>query len=175
MTLHHKWSKRLAILTIGATVAISGGVISSPQPTQAATNNDTATIDATITSTSKADSIIALGKRYLGTPYKFGAAVGQTRNFDCSTLTKYIFGKYGITLPRTAAQQSKVGSYVSKSNWKKGDLLFFSVPGRSGVGHVGVYLGNNKMLNTYGAGGVKISTINSYWNSHYMTARRVIK
>jgi cell wall-associated NlpC family hydrolase len=175
MKLHHKWSKRLAIMTIGATVAISGGVISSPQPTQAATDTDIATIDATITSTSKADSIISLGKRYLGTPYKFGAKVGQTRNFDCSTLTKYIFGKYGITLPRTAAQQSKMGSFVSKSNWKKGDLLFFSVPGRSGVGHVGVYVGNNKMLNTYGAGGVKITTINSYWNSHYMTARRVIK
>ncbi|OAS13487.1 C40 family peptidase [Paenibacillus oryzisoli] len=167
MKLQHKWSKRLAIMTIGATVAISGGVISSPKPTQAAT--------ATITSTTKADSIISLGKRYLGTPYKFGAKVGQTRNFDCSTLTKYIFGKYGISLPRTAAQQSKVGSYVSKKNWKKGDLLFFSVPGRPGVGHVGVYLGNNKMLNTYGAGGVKITTINSYWNSHYMTARRVIK
>ncbi|KRE86303.1 hypothetical protein ASG89_09765 [Paenibacillus sp. Soil766] len=167
MKLHHKWSKRLAIMAIGATVAISGGVISSPKPTQAAT--------ASITSTTKANSIISLGKRYLGTPYKFGAKVGQTRNFDCSTLTKYIFGKYGISLPRTAAQQSKVGSYVSKKNWKKGDLLFFSVPGRSGVGHVGVYIGNNKMLNTYGAGGVKITTINSYWNSHYMTARRVIK
>lgn len=119
MKLHHKWSKRLAIMTIGATIAISGGVISSPQSTQAATNTDTATIDATITSTSKADSIISLGKRYLGTPYKFGAQVGQTRNFDCSTLTKFIFGKYGITLPRTAAQQSKMGSFVSKAIGRK--------------------------------------------------------
>lgn len=165
MKLQHKWSKRLAIMTIGATIAISGGVISSPQPTQA----------ATVSTSAKADHIISLGKRYMGTPYKFGSKVGQTRTFDCSTLTKYIYGKYGITLPRTAAQQSKVGSYVSKSNLKKGDLVFFSVPGRSGVGHVGVYLGNNKMLNTYGAGGVKITTLNSYWNSHYMTARRVIK
>jgi cell wall-associated NlpC family hydrolase len=67
-----------------------------------------------------------------------------------------------------------MGSYVSKRNWKTGDLLFFSVSGRRGVGHVGVYMGNNKMLHTFGAGGVKISTINSYWNSHYITARRVI-
>lgn len=165
MKLQQTWSKRLAILTIGAAVAISGGVISSPQPTQA----------ATVSASTKADQIISLGKHYMGTPYKFGSKVGQTRTFDCSTLTKYIFGKYGIDLPRTAAQQSKVGTYVSKNNWKKGDLLFFSVPGRPGVGHVGVYLGNNKMLNTYGAGGVKISDINNYWNSHYMTARRVIQ
>ncbi|MBP1964334.1 C40 family peptidase [Paenibacillus aceris] len=165
MKLQHKWSKRLAVMTIGATIAISGGVISSPQPTQA----------ATVSTSAKADNIISLGKKYMGTPYKFGSKVGQTRTFDCSTLTKYIYGKYGITLPRTAAQQSKVGSYVSKSNLKKGDLVFFSVPGRPGVGHVGVYLGNNKMLNTYGSGGVKITTLNSYWNSHYITARRVIK
>ncbi|MEW9702105.1 C40 family peptidase [Paenibacillus sp. SI8] len=164
MKLQHTWSKRLAIMTIGATIAISGGVISSPHPTEA----------ATVSSSTKANQIISLGETYMGTPYQFGAAVGQTHTFDCSTLTKYIYGKYGISLPRTAAQQSKVGSYVSKNNWKKGDLLFFSVPGRPGVGHVGVYIGNNKMLNTYGAGGVKITTINSYWNSHYMTARRVL-
>ncbi|MFD0697594.1 C40 family peptidase [Paenibacillus sp. GCM10027628] len=165
MKLQHTWGKRLAIMTIGATIAISGGVISSPQPTQA----------ATVSASTKANQIISLGERYMGTPYKFGSQVGQTRTFDCSTLTKFIYGKYGINLPRTAAQQSKVGTYVSKNNLKKGDLLFFSVPGRPGVGHVGVYLGNNKMLNTYGAGGVRISPLNSYWNSHYITARRVIK
>jgi len=169
MKLHQIWSKRLAIFALGTTIAISGGVISSPQLIKA----DTISASATSAS-SKANSIIALGQRYLGTPYKFGAKVGQTRNFDCSTLTKYIYDKYGISLPRTAAQQSKVGSYVSKSNWQKGDLLFFSVPGRPGVGHVGVYIGNNEMLNTYGAGGVKITKLNSYWNSHYITARRVL-
>ncbi|NBD22255.1 C40 family peptidase [Paenibacillus glycinis] len=168
MKLHLRWTKRLAIVTIGATIAISGGAISRPHAAQAASISS-------MSATAKADSIISLGKKYLGTPYKFGAKVGQTRNFDCSSFTKYVYGKYGVTLPRTAAQQAKVGSYVSKSNRKKGDLLFFSVPGRSGVAHVGIYLGSNKMLNTYGAGGVKITTLNSYWNSHYLTARRVIK
>lgn len=165
MKLHQAWKKRLAILSIGATLTFAGGILCNQVPTYAATST-----------TTKANQIISLGEKYLGTPYKFGAKVGQTKSFDCSSFTKYIYGKYGISLPRTAAQQSKAGSYVSKNNWKKGDLLFFKVPGRSAsIGHVGIYLGNNKMLNTYGAGGVKITTINSYWKSKYVTARRVIK
>ncbi|NHN33393.1 C40 family peptidase [Paenibacillus agricola] len=168
MKLHQVWAKRLAIMTLVTTIGISGGVLGNPQHASAAESA------VSTSAVSKASKIISLGLKYKGTPYKFGAKVGQTRTFDCSTLTKFIYGKYGINLPRTSAQQSKMGSYVSKRNWKKGDLLFFSVPGRSGVGHVGVYVGNNKMLHTYGAGGVKISTVNSYWNSHYITARRVI-
>jgi cell wall-associated NlpC family hydrolase len=164
MKINQVWAKRLVIMTLGVTIVTSGAVIGNPQHAYAATTS----------ASSKASKIISLGEKYKGTPYKFGAKVGQTRTFDCSTLTKYIYGKYGINLPRTSAQQSKMGSFVSKKNWKKGDLLFFSVPGRPGVGHVGVYVGNNKMLHTYGAGGVKISNITSYWNSHYITARRVI-
>ncbi|MFC0211605.1 C40 family peptidase [Paenibacillus chartarius] len=164
MKLKQLWSKRVAAAVLSTTIAISGGFVVNPQPTQAA-----------VSATTKANQIINYGYRFLGTPYKFGATYGQTRNFDCSSFTKYIFAKYGITLPRTAAQQAKVGSYVSFRNLKRGDLVFFRVPGRSGIGHVGVYLGNNKFLNTYGAGGVKVSTINTYWKSKYVTARRVIR
>jgi len=124
----------------------------------------------------KADKIISLGKKYLGVRYKFGAPSGVTYAFDCSSFTQYIFGKYGIKLPRVSSSQAKKGKYVSKSNLRKGDLVFFTTK-RTGskIGHVGVYVGNGKMLHTYGAPGVMYSSINSsYWKSHYVTARRVI-
>lgn len=165
MRVNQVWGKRLAIAVITTTIAVSGGILSSPQPTEA----------ATVSASTKANQIISFGMRYKGTPYKFGAASGQTRNFDCSSFTQYVYGHYGIHLNRTAASQAKQGTYVSRNNWKRGDLLFFKVPGRSGIGHVGIYLGNNQMLHTYGAGGVKVGTINSYWNNHYVTARRVIR
>ncbi|MCR8636407.1 C40 family peptidase [Paenibacillus sp. N5-1-1-5] len=122
-------------------------------------------------SSSKASSVIATGKRYMGVPYKFGATAGQTRNFDCSSFTQYVYGKYGVQLPRTSQAQSHVGTYVSKSNLKPGDLVFFYSP----IHHVGIYIGNGNMLHTYGAGGVKISNMNnSFWKSKYKTARRVL-
>jgi cell wall-associated NlpC family hydrolase len=126
-------------------------------------------------STASASSIISYGERFLGTPYLFGAEYPTSGKFDCSSFMQYIFAQYDIDLPRTSIKQSKVGSYVSRSNVKNGDLLFFSTSKSSAIGHVGIYVGNGKMLHTYGAGGVKISTIESgFWDKHYKTARRVL-
>jgi len=126
--------------------------------------------------TSKADKIISLGKNYLGVKYRFGAPSGSTSAFDCSSFTQYIYGKYGVKLPRVSSTQATKGYKVAKSNLKKGDLVFFKVA-RTGnkIGHVGVYVGSNKMLHTYGGPGVTISSMNTtYWKSHYVTARRVL-
>ena len=124
---------------------------------------------------STADKLVSYADNYLGTPYKFGASTSTTRYFDCSSFTKHVFKKFGYNLPRTAREQAKVGKYVSKANLKKGDLVFFKVPSRgSGIGHVAIYVGNGKMIHTYGEGGVKFSSINSsYWKTNYVTARRL--
>jgi cell wall-associated NlpC family hydrolase len=124
----------------------------------------------------KTDKIIKTGNNYLGVKYRFGAPVGVTYAFDCSSFTQYIFKKNGISLPRSSSQQVAIGTKVAKSSLKKGDLVFFKDPGRSGrIGHVGVYIGNNKMLGASGKA-VKISNMNSsYWTKNYVTARRVVK
>ena len=122
----------------------------------------------------KSDDIIKTALKYRGAPYVFGAPMKYApRAFDCSSFTKYVFAKNGIKLPRTASAQSKKGKYIPTSRIKKGDLLFFRVPGR-GIGHVGIYAGGNRMIHTYGKGGVKVSKINGYWRSHYLGAKRVI-
>jgi lipoprotein Spr len=125
---------------------------------------------------SKADKIITLGKKYLGVKYRFGAPSGSTSAFDCSSFIQYIFGKNGIKLPRVSSTQATIGVKVSRGSLKKGDLVFFNVD-RAGkkIGHVGIYIGNNKILHTYDSTGVSYSSINSrYWKSHYVTARRVL-
>jgi cell wall-associated NlpC family hydrolase len=123
----------------------------------------------------KTDKIINTGNKYLGVKYRFGAPSGVTYAFDCSSFTQYIFKKNGISLPRTSTQQSTKGVKVSKSNLKKGDLVFFKDPGRaSRIGHVAVYMGNGKMLGASGKA-VKVSNMNSsYWKKHYISARRVV-
>jgi murein DD-endopeptidase / murein LD-carboxypeptidase len=126
--------------------------------------------------TNKANKIITLGKKYLGVKYLFGAPSGSTSAFDCSSFIQYIFGKNGINLPRVSSAQALKGVKVAKGSLKVGDLVFFKVA-RTGnkIGHVGIYVGNNKILHTYGSTGVTYSSISSgYWKSHYVTARRVL-
>lgn len=129
------------------------------------------------TTRSIADKIIATGLKYRGTPYVFGTRSWQTKNFDCSTFTQYIFGVYGVELPRTSRQQAKVGKTVlSKSNLKKGDLLFFKTGIRADgkIDHVGVYMGGGRILHTIPDGGVQVSKFSGFWEATYVGAKRVI-
>lgn len=128
-------------------------------------------------SQAKADAIVNTAKKQLGKPYKFGASTSTTRHFDCSSFTKYAYGKHGITLPRSSKAQSKKGVFVARKNLKKGDLVFFDTSAkRKGIDHVAIYAGNGKLLHTYKKGvGVTYSNLNSsYWSKRYVTARRVM-
>lgn len=125
---------------------------------------------------SVADQIIQTGEKYLGTPYKYGAPYGQTNTFDCSSFTKTVFAENGITLPRSSRQQAQVGTPVSKSELKKGDLIFTRTSYSSNISHVAIYAGNGKVLHTYGPGGVRYDTFKGSWlDQAYITARRVIE
>jgi len=128
---------------------------------------------------SKAERVIQTGKKFLGVRYRFGAPSGVTYAFDCSSFTQYIYKKVGVSLPRVSSQQAKRGAKVAKSRLKRGDLVFFKTPKRTGnaIGHVGVYLGGGKMLHSSpSGGGVNITSMRtSYWTKNYVTARRVIR
>ncbi|MFE4372580.1 C40 family peptidase [Streptomyces sp. NPDC056835] len=76
-----------------------------------------------------------------GSPYRWGAT-GPHR-FDCSGLTLYSYKKVGKKLPRTAQQQYNNSLHVSRSERRKGDLVFFHWGGS--VYHVGIYAGRGKI------------------------------
>ncbi|CAM3742728.1 C40 family peptidase [Cohnella lubricantis] len=135
-----------------------------------------------LASSSTGDQIIREAKRYMGVKYDFGAEnYSESGTFDCSSYTRYIFAKFGVSLPRTARAQGKLGRSVSRDELQKGDLVFFSVPGRfksdSTVGHVGIYMGNGEMINanTEPEDGVQITDINKpYWQETFLFAKRVL-
>ncbi|WP_216208381.1 C40 family peptidase [Amycolatopsis aidingensis] len=104
----------------------------------------------------------ALSKR--GSAYVWGAEGPST--FDCSGLTSWAYQQAGISIPRSSRAQSAFGTPVSRSQLQPGDLVFFYSP----VSHVGIYLGNGKMVHAPTSGDVvKVSPLQDNYNS----ARRV--
>lgn len=121
------------------------------------------------------DDIIKTGHKYLGTPYKYGSAFGNTRTFDCSSFTSYVFAQNGITIPRTSVGQASTGVAVSKANLQKGDLVFYDTDFDGRVNHAGIYAGNGKMLNAQSNGVAYTDAFSRYyWGARYVTGRRVI-
>ncbi len=102
------------------------------------------------------DSIVSLAKAQVGTRYVFGGTT--PRGFDCSGLIKYIMAALNVDLPRTADQQSRVGSAVSKevSRLRPGDLITFGSSKR--VSHIGIYIGDGKYVHASTKAGRVIET-----------------
>lgn len=121
-----------------------------------------------------ANSVAATAEKYIGTPYAWGGE--SPAGFDCSGFTQYVFRKVGVDLPRQSIQQWTIGSAVSKNQLQKGDLVFFADTYRSGVSHLGIYLGNDKFIEASSSKGVTISNLfsNPYWSQHYYGARSIL-
>lgn len=126
------------------------------------------------------NKVVYQAKRWMGYRYRFGADGPWDRAFDCSSYTRYIYRKVGVYLPRTSRSQARVGRYIGKIRYlRKGDLVFFDASrtrGRRGaVDHVGIYIGNGRVIHTYKRGvGVTVSRLRGYWARSFLFGRRVI-
>lgn len=118
---------------------------------------------------SKMDKVI---DNTLGTKYVSGGV--STNGFDCSGFTMYVFDKIGINLPHQSGSQYQMGTAISRSDLREGDLLFFNTSGK-GVSHVGIYVGDDKFAHASSKRGVTISTLSdSYYVDRYVGAKRIM-
>ena len=109
----------------------------------------------------------SIAMQYLGVPYVFGG--GTPAGFDCSGLVMYVYAQLGIQLPHFAAAQYGYGVPVPRSNLQAGDLVFFDA-----LGHVGIWIGGNEFIDAPHTGSfVSIETMNGWYASHYVGARRI--
>jgi phenylalanyl-tRNA synthetase beta subunit len=102
-------------------------------------------------------TLIKIAKKQVGKPYKYGASTFKEggKFFDCSSLTRWLYRQIGIELPRISIKQAEVGMDVDLSSLKPGDLIFskgrkpyFNEKFPNGIGHVGMYLGSNKIIHS---------------------------
>jgi cell wall-associated NlpC family hydrolase len=89
---------------------------------------------------SKGAKALAFAKRQLGDRYRYGGTGPSA--WDCSGLTRGAWKHAGKKIPRTSQGQSRYGKKITKSQLKKGDLVFFY----SGKSHVGIYAGKGKVI-----------------------------
>lgn len=144
----------------------------APDKTPAETPAETPT--ETPSASVSGSSIVSTAQQYLGVPYVYGGA--SASGFDCSGFTMYVFAQAGIKLPHGATSQLSYGSSVSRSDLQPGDLVFFQDYGAV-ASHVGIYIGNNEFIHAsssyYNGHCVVVSSLSeSYYDSHYYTARR---
>lgn len=111
-------------------------------------------------------------RRWMGTSYRYG---GSTRSgVDCSGLTSQIFvNALQIKLPRSSAQQSEYCRRIDRSELMEGDLVFFRT-GSKGVSHVGMYVGDGRIIHSSTSRGVIVSSLDeSYYRRTYHSSGRV--
>ncbi|HBK85630.1 MAG TPA: hypothetical protein DDZ53_06330 [Firmicutes bacterium] len=124
--------------------------------------------------TATRQAVVNTAYKYRGRPYVFGAT--GPRTFDCSGYVRYVFRQHGVYLPRTAAAQSRVGTTVSKSNLIAGDIVFFKNTYKAGISHVGIYVGNNRIIHAFPRKGVTVDSLsNAYLRAKYALSKRVLR
>lgn len=108
-----------------------------------------------------------------GVPYVWGGTT--PRGFDCSGFTQYVYRKSGLTLPRSCEGQFSAGMIVAKEDLQPGDIILFQNTGSArGLSHVGMYLGDGKLIHAGSRGITVVELANSYFTRHYMCARRIL-
>ncbi|MDX6202292.1 MAG: hypothetical protein QOJ83_1792 [Frankiales bacterium] len=160
-----------AASTAAAAAAISAAASSTTVAATAVTTKKTVkTVKKTV---KKAAPKLSFGVRvvrdasvYRGTPYQYGAA-GPNR-FDCSGFTRFIFAKFGISLPHSSSGQYSVVRHVANKNKQVGDLVFFHTSSGH-VYHVGIYAGGNQIwAATHTGDFVRLEGI---WSASYYVGR----
>lgn len=88
----------------------------------------------------KAEKVLSFARTQIGKPYVWGAT--GPSSYDCSGLTQAAWRAAGVDLPRTTWDQVKVGQRVATEQLLPGDLVFFY----NDISHVGIYIGDGKMI-----------------------------
>jgi len=110
--------------------------------------------------------LLAVAQAELGKPYVFGS--NGPDSWDCSSFTRHCYKTLGKNISRTAAAQQAECAAVSIEDRKPGDLIFFQGTYKSGVSHVGIYIGANKMIHAGSSSGVSYASVDgTYYVQHF--------
>ncbi len=123
----------------------------------------------------RANDILFRAMGLVGTPYRWGGNTPEG-GFDCSGLVDYVYRQsVDIRLPHNAREMAASGRTIARmAELASGDLVFFT--GRSGIEHVGVYVGQGRFVHAPNSGGtVRLDDLSgSYWREHFAYGKRLL-
>jgi cell wall-associated NlpC family hydrolase len=113
--------------------------------------------------------VVRYARRFVGVPYAWGGTSPRT-GFDCSGFVRYVYKRFGISLPHSSYGDMAHGRPVVRKHLLPGDLVFFA-----GGSHVGIYVGSNRMIDApYSGAVVHITTMSDWYAYEYDGARRLL-
>lgn len=121
-----------------------------------------------------AKALITEAQGWLGTRYVYGG--DSKAGTDCSGLVMRVYGNVcGLKLPRSTREQVRYCTKVARNKMQPGDLVFFGPDKQDDkVSHVGLYIGEGKMIHASSSRGVMVSGFDSgYWGDRYFTGARI--
>lgn len=109
-------------------------------------------------------------ERWKGTPYRAG---GEDRaGFDCSGFVRTVYrDAFRLDLPRTSADQSRLGQNIRREEIRAGDILYFI---DRGYDHVGIALEPMRFMHSSTSRGVIMSELDGYWSPRLLRVRRIL-
>jgi len=114
--------------------------------------------------------IVELARSLIGLPYKFGGS--DIDGFDCSGLVHYVYASFGIELPRSASQQSRLRPRISLERAQPGDILFFKFGRRW---HAAIYLGGTRFVHAPNeASPIREESLSDYYRQRLQSISAVL-
>lgn len=130
---------------------------------------------APVVPVSPVSALLQTATALVGSPYLFGGTSPDT-GFDCSGFVRYVFERFHVGVPRTAAEQFEIGRPIAEAQLAPGDLIFFSTIG-PGATHVGIVVdpAARTFVHAPGTGAaVRIERFDTgYWQPRTLGARRL--
>lgn len=129
-------------------------------------------IGADLYNSDLADIVVYRAYSLIGVPYGHGYTETLT---DCVGLTQMCYGEAGISLP-WSLEQKEYGTSVPYEDARKGDLLIWSPLNENRVSHVGIYVGNGKMIHASCSKGVTETSVSHYvkYGGNLVDVRRIV-
>lgn len=164
------------MIYVGQKLKVSGTVTSNPSPSKPAdtkpSNNNSSSNSSNANGNSfNVNAVINYAQSFTGVKYVWGGATPS--GFDCSGFIHYVFTNQGKSVPRTNTEGLYSRSYYVDTP-QVGDLVFFEGTYKSGISHVGIYVGNNKFIHAGTSTGVTTTDLsNSYWSKHFSSYKRL--
>lgn len=167
-------TRLLAVLTAVVSLAISAVMAAAPSSANETVQRSGSLIQAKMVGEFAflRSEVLRVARNQLGDEYRAGHAGPDA--FDCGGLAQFVFERaLGIDIGRSSRTQFQNVERIPYKEAQPGDLVFFM---ENGAHHVGIYIGEGKMIDAPNAGEkVSINPISgSWWGRHFTGVGRVL-